>query len=161
IDDLLEKEKPAVTEPPAEEKPDEGEPIAVRQVEPIQDIPDVLDRIRTEVPHFLAAMIVDSNSGMPIASLNDSDDLDIETAGAFYSQVVSSSRQAMIAIGKANGEVNPVSEILITSEDDYVLLASLRNGAHFLYLLMERDANPGLGRVVTQRYLRALNELLP
>jgi hypothetical protein len=59
----------------------------------------------------------------------------------------------------AEGE-HLINEILITQEDCYIILNELKDGEHLLYLSVDKSSNPGLARVVIQRYRDQLNALL-
>ncbi|MFN8391048.1 MAG: hypothetical protein U0136_12230 [Bdellovibrionota bacterium] len=124
----------------------------------VSDIPEILERLRFEIPNFLAAMIVEGKTSMPIAALSDAPGLDLEVVSAFYRDLIHSAEQALKAMGK---ELNcPLEEVLISSKDDYVLLRTLSNGSHFLYLLIDQDSNPGMAKVVVRRYLEQLDSFL-
>jgi predicted regulator of Ras-like GTPase activity (Roadblock/LC7/MglB family) len=61
-------------------------------------------------------------------------------------------------MGKSDG--CPMEEVLITSKDDFVVLRTLNEGEQLLYLLIDRDSNPGMARVVVKRYLEQLEGFL-
>jgi predicted regulator of Ras-like GTPase activity (Roadblock/LC7/MglB family) len=124
----------------------------------VNDIPEILERLRFEIPNFLAAMIVEGRTSMPIATLSDAPGLDLEVVSAFYRDLIHSAQEALKAMGKE--PASPLEEVLISSKDDYVLLRTLCNGSHFLYLLIDQDSNPGMAKVVVRRYLDQLHSFL-
>ena len=124
----------------------------------VADIPQILERLRFEIPNFLAAMIVEGKTSMPIATLSDAPDLDLEVVSAFYRDLIHSAQEALKAMGK-NAE-SPLEEVLISSKDDYVLLKTLCGGSHFLYVLIDQDSNPGMAKVVVRRYLEQIHSFL-
>ncbi len=126
----------------------------------VSDIPEILERLRFEIPSFLAAMVVEAKTSMPIATLSDAPGLDIEIAGAFYRDLLRSAEEAMKAVGKTKSDKAPLEEIIIASNDDYVILRTLKDGEHFLYLLLDQDSNPGMAKVAVRRYYDQLNALL-
>ena len=63
-------------------------------------------------------------------------------------------------MGKSNDSGCPLEEVLLTSEEEFSLLRVLKNGAHFLYVAIDKTSNPGLARVSIRRHLVTLNELL-
>lgn len=124
----------------------------------VKDLPEVLERLRFEIPNFLAAMVVEGKTSMPIATLSDAPGLDLEVVSAFYRDLIRSAQEALKAMGKESG--SPLEEVLISSKDDYVLLKTLCDGSHFLYVLIDQDSNPGMAKVVVRRYLEQLHSFL-
>jgi len=124
----------------------------------VSDIPEILERLRFEIPNFLAAMVVEGKTSMPIAALSDAPGLDLETVSAFYRDLIRSAQDALRAMGKESD--SPLDEVLISSREEYVLLKTLCAGSHFLYLLIDQDANPGMAKVVVRRYLEQLHTFL-
>ena len=142
---------------PVRQKPNYQTELAAAAV---HDIPEILERLRFEIPSFLAAMVVESKTSLPVATLSDAPGLDIEIAGAFYRDLIRSAEDAMKALGKAKNEKAPLEEVVISSNDDYVILRTLKDGEHFLYLLLDQDSNPGMAKVAVRRYFEQLNALL-
>lgn len=129
-------------------------------VQPVADINEALERFRLEIPHFLAAVVVDGKSSMPIAAVSDAPELDTEVVSAYYQELMRAADNALKALGRGSDGDSALSEIFITSKDDFVLLRSLKGGSHFLYLLLEGAANPGMAKLTVRRYLEALEGFL-
>lgn len=127
---------------------------------PVASLDELMHRFRVEVPSFLAAMVIEGKTSMPVVTLSDLPELELDIVSAFYRDLVRSAESALTAIGKTGPQRYPLEEILITSQDDFVLLRALRNGSHCLYMLMDRDSNPGMARVVVRRYLEQLEAFL-
>lgn len=123
-------------------------------------LPDILEQFRIEVPNFVAAMIIDGQTGMPVATLSDIEELDLEIVSAFFRNISKSAVDALQAMGKSGDMGCPLEEILITSEDEFALMRVLKNGEHFLYVAIDKNSNPGMARVTIRRYLEKINELL-
>ncbi len=168
IDDLLAKpEAPAAPTPvpaaaPAAPAKRGGEPAknykADLAAEAVKDIPEILERLRFEIPNFLAAMVVEGKTSMPIATLSDAPGLDLEVVSAFYRDLIRSAQEALKAMGKVTDSA--LDEVLISSKEDYVLLKTLCEGSHFLYVLIDQESNPGMAKVVVRRYLEQLHTFL-
>ncbi len=126
----------------------------------VSTIPDILEQFRVEIPNFVAAMIIDGQTGMPVAMLSDIEELDLEIVSAFFRNISKSAVDALLAMGKSGDMGCPLEEILITSEDEFALMRVLKNGAHFLYIAIDKNSNPGMARVTIRRYLEKINELL-
>jgi predicted regulator of Ras-like GTPase activity (Roadblock/LC7/MglB family) len=136
--------------------------VAIRkEVAPVKDLNEVLNRLREEVPYFLGAMIIDGQTGMPVLSLADLEELDVEVVSAYYRDLLKSAQDAQEALGSVYGEQEKsVEEILVTTENDYVLLQVLAEGKYLLYVLLDKTSNPGMARVILRRYLDAINSFL-
>ena len=128
------------------------------KTEPVTNIQEALERFRLEIPSFVAAMIIDGETGMQIASVSDIEELDLEVTSAFFRNLSASAIEALQAMGKPGG--CPLEEVLITSVDEYMLLKTLKDGAHFLYVSVEKTSNPAMARVVIKRYSEDLDRLL-
>lgn len=149
----------------AEEEFDERGPrpsygADIRPTVEVHTIPEILAQFRLEIPDFLAAMVIDGETGMPIASLSDIEELDLEVVSAFFRNISKSAFDALLAMGKSVDMGCPLEEIMITSEDEFALMRVLKNGDHFLYVAIEKNSNPGMARVAIRRYLEQINELL-
>ena len=127
------------------------------------DVPEILERLRAEVPNFIAAVVIDGKTGMPIASVaesTDNEELDSETVSAFYRNLHQAAVEAAQGIPKVKGEAAELEEIMLTSNHHFVLIRVLDGGKQLLFLLLDQNSNPGMARVVLKRYLERLGELL-
>ena len=94
---------------------------------------------------FIAACVVDSESGLMIASQTSSTKFDIEAAGAANTEVVRAKNAAMKALGLDDA----IEDILISLGTQLHLIRPLAsNPSIFLYVALDRKvANLGLARV--------------
>ena len=130
------------------------------KAEPAASLPELLERFRVEIPNFIAAMVIDGDTGMPIAAASDVEELDLEVVGAFFRGLSTSALSALNAMGKSSDSDCALEEILVTSVDEYAILRILRNGAHLLYVSVDKTSNPGMVRIVIRKYLEELNGFL-
>ena len=108
---------------------------------PKQIVQDVL----AELPTLLAVAVVETESGMPLASHSNVADFDIETAAAYNTEVIKAKFKALAAL-KLN---QTIQDILLTLTDQLHLLRLSSDGKMFVYLAVNtRDTNLAQARMV-------------
>lgn len=135
-------------------------PPPPQPVAPVHNLRELFDRFRLEIAGFVAAIVIEGKTGMPIEAVTDVRTVDPEVGSAFFRDLSRSAVEALKALGVDNATGTPLEEILITSFQNFVLIRSVSNGEHLLSIIMDRDSNPGMARVVVRRYLEQLNSFL-
>jgi|GEM_PF-104691 len=97
-----------------------------------------------EVDGFIAACLVDSESGMVLGAAGGNAQFDVEVAAAGNAEVLKAKRRTMKALGLADN----IEDILVTLGSQYHLFRPLgQNPAYFLYLALDRGrANLAMAR---------------
>ena len=97
-----------------------------------------------EIEGALGAVLVDSSSGMALATSGSPMDLDLEVAAAGNSNVVQAKLRTMADLGLQQS----IEDILITLDKQYHILRPLaRQEGFFLYLVLDRArANLAMAR---------------
>ncbi|WP_046246771.1 hypothetical protein [Hymenobacter terrenus] len=117
---------------------------------PKQAVKDIL----AELPTLLAVAVVETETGMPLASHTNVADFDIETAAAYNTEVVKAKLKAIAAL-KLN---QTVQDILLTLTDQLHLLKLSPTGDKFIYLAVNsRDTNLAQARQIIKMHSSTLN----
>jgi len=98
-----------------------------------KDIVAAFDRIQAEVPGFIAASLVDLDSGMTLAVKSARPDFDLAAASAFNSEIVKQKHKTIRALGLSSN----LEDILLTLSDQLHLIKMVGNSS-FIYLAAER-----------------------
>jgi hypothetical protein len=98
-----------------------------------KEIVACFEKIQAEVPGFIAASLVDLDSGMTLAVKSARPDFDLAAASAFNSEIIKQKHKTIRALG-----LNSVLEdILLTLSDQLHLIKMVGNGS-FIYLAADR-----------------------
>ena len=99
----------------------------------------------SQVEGFIAAALVDADSGMPIGTIGGTENFDIEVAAATNTNVVKSKMRAVQALDLDD----TIEDILISLGSQYHLIRPLKGRPHiFFYLALHRDrSNLGMARL--------------
>jgi hypothetical protein len=111
---------------------------------------DTLSKIAEDVGGgFIAASMVDLDSGMTLAVKSVRSDFDLTAASAYNSELVKQKLKIMKTLG-LNGTVE---DMLITISDQ-IHLVKLINGVTFLYLAVDRkQSNVAIVRTTVNRHV--------
>ena len=103
----------------------------------------------SEIAGFIGACLVDSESGLMLASEGGGGRLDLDTAAALNTQVVKAKLQAIETLGLNDG----IEDILITLGKQLHLIRPLEdNPAMFLYVALDKKAaNLGMARLQVKK----------
>jgi predicted regulator of Ras-like GTPase activity (Roadblock/LC7/MglB family) len=115
----------------------------------------VVQDIITDLPGLIAIAVVDTNSGMSLASHSNSPAINPDTAAAYNTEVVKQKQKAMSAL-KLTGET--IQDILITLSNQLHLIRLNETGSKFIYLVVNaRDINLAIAREVLRAHASQLN----
>ena len=99
-----------------------------------KELADTIARIEGEMTGFIAASVVDLESGMTLAAKSNRGDFDLTVASAYNSELV----KQKLKIVKALGLKTTLDDILLTLGDQIHLIKVFPGGHTFLYLAAER-----------------------
>ncbi|HEX4337294.1 MAG TPA: hypothetical protein VH062_15365 [Polyangiaceae bacterium] len=114
---------------------------------------DVLDKIQADVTGFIAASLVDLDSGMTLAVKTLRPDFDLTAASAYNSELV----KQKLKIMKTLGLTGTIEDMLI-SLSDQIHIVKLLNPGTFLYLAVDKkQSNLAIVRTAVLRHLQNVN----
>src|SRR6187402_888166 len=112
-------------------------------------IADSFDKIAAEIPGFIAASLVDTDSGMTLGMKSLRPDFDLTAASAYNSEMVKQKQKIMRALN-----LNTTLEDMIMTLGDQIHLIKLVNPTTFIYLAADRaSANLAIVRVAVNKNL--------
>lgn len=110
------------------------------------------ERIQSEVPGFIAASLVDLDSGMTLAVKSARPDFDLAAASAFNSEVVKQKHKTIRALG-----LNSTLEDILLTLSDQLHLIKLVGGGSFVYLAADRGTtNLAIMRTSVAKHIAGL-----
>lgn len=119
-----------------------------------QQIVEVLSTLASDLPGYIAAAVVDLDSGMTMGTYSKDDGFDLSAAGAYNSELVKQKQKIMGAL-RLDSELE---DMLITLSDQ-IHLVKLLSPATFIYLAADRAAsNLAIVRTAVNRYATQLGD---
>lgn len=117
-----------------------------------QELTAVLDKIADAANGFIAASLVDLESGMTLAVKTTRTEFDLTAASAYNSELVKQKLKIMNTLGLSGG----IEDMLI-SLTEQIHLIKLVSPATFLYLAVDRSqSNIAIVRTAVNRHVGAL-----
>jgi predicted regulator of Ras-like GTPase activity (Roadblock/LC7/MglB family) len=99
-----------------------------------KELNEVLERIQRDASGFIAASLVDLESGMTLASKTTRPDFDLTAASAYNSELVKQKLKIMATLG-----LNSTMDDMLITLSDQIHLIKLVNRTSFLYLAVDRS----------------------
>jgi predicted regulator of Ras-like GTPase activity (Roadblock/LC7/MglB family) len=114
---------------------------------------EVLEKIAADASGFIAAALVDLDSGMTLAVKSARSEFDLTAASAYNSELVKQKMKIMRTLGL----VGTVEDMLITLSDQ-IHLVKLIGTNTFLYMAVDRKAsNLAIVRSVVNKHVAGLD----
>ena len=135
------------------ENPTFDQPKENRNMATEKQATEAFDKIRADVPGFIAASLVDTESGMTLAVMSNRPDFDLAAASAFNSEVV---KQKLKTIKALNLNSN-LEDILLTLSDQLHIIKMVGDSS-FIYLAADRaQSNLAIMRSSMSKHTASLN----
>ena len=110
---------------------------------------ETLENVKKDAAGFIAASLVDLESGMTLAVKSDRPDFDLTAASAYNSELVKQKLKIMQTLGLSGG----IQDMLI-SLDDQIHLIKMVNPTTFLYLAVDRSqSNLAIVRMAVNKHV--------
>jgi predicted regulator of Ras-like GTPase activity (Roadblock/LC7/MglB family) len=108
----------------------------------------IIETIAEDIPGFIAAALVDIESGMTLGLFSTRSDFDLSSASAYNSELVKQKQKIMEAIG-----LHSSLEDMIMTLSDQIHLIKLVGDGSFLYLAADRaGSNLAIIRNAVRKY---------
>ncbi len=117
-----------------------------------KSIQDTFDKVANDCPGFIAASLVDLESGMTLGAKTARADFDLTAASAYNSELVKQKLKIMRALNLRT----TLDDILLTLGDQ-IHLIKLVNATSFIYLAADRaNTNLAIARNAVNKHAAAL-----
>ena len=118
-----------------------------------KDLVETIGKIEGEMTGFIAASVVDLESGMTLAAKSNRSDFDLAVASAYNSELV---KQKLKIVKALNLNTN-LEDMLLTLGDQLHLIKVFPGGHTFLYLAADRSStNLAIVRNAVNKHVAAL-----
>jgi predicted regulator of Ras-like GTPase activity (Roadblock/LC7/MglB family) len=114
---------------------------------------ETLEKIHADVSGFIAASLVDLESGMTLATKSDRSDFDLTVASAYNSELVKQKLKIMKTLGLSGS----IEDMLIMLTDQIHIVKLIGTGT-FLYLAVDKkQTNLAIVRTVVNKHASGLS----
>jgi predicted regulator of Ras-like GTPase activity (Roadblock/LC7/MglB family) len=118
-----------------------------------KQIVEVLDKIASEMSGFIAASLVDMESGLTLGTKSMRSDFDLSVASAYNSELVKQKMKIVKAL-----RLNSTLEDMLLTLSDQIHIIKVVSPNVFLYLAADRDAtNLAIVRSAVAKHVSALH----
>jgi hypothetical protein len=116
-----------------------------------KQIEDVFERVASEIPGFIAASLVDLESGMTLGARTVRGDFDLTAASAYNSEMIKQKLRIMRALN-----LRTTLEDMLLTLGDQIHLIKLVTPSSFVYLAADRaSSNLAIVRNAVAKHLAA------
>jgi hypothetical protein len=117
-----------------------------------KQIQDVFERVANDIPGFIAASLVDLESGMTLGARTNRGDFDLTAASAYNSEMVKQKLKIMKALN-----LRTTLEDMLLTLGDQIHLIKLVSASSFVYLAADRaNCNLAIVRNAVAKHAGAL-----
>lgn len=117
-----------------------------------KQIQDTFEKIANDVPGFIAASLVDLDSGMTLGARSTRSEFDLTAASAYNSEMVKQKLKIMKALN-----LNTTLEDMLLTLGDQIHLIKMVGQGTFVYLAADRaSSNLAIVRNAVNRHVTAL-----
>lgn len=118
-----------------------------------KQIQDTFDRVAQDVPGFIAASLVDLESGMTLGARSQRSDFDLTAASAYNSEMVKQKLKIMKAL-----KLDTTLEDMLLTLGDQIHLIKMVSPTSFIYLAADRSqANIAIVRNAVGKHAATLS----
>lgn len=117
-----------------------------------KEMNDALEHLAQEIPGFIAASLVDMDSGMTLAVRSNRNDFDLAVASAYNSELVKQKMKIMKSLN-----LKTTLEDMILNLGDQIHFIKIVSPTLFIYLAADRSSsNIAIVRTVVNKHARSV-----
>lgn len=127
-----------------------------QKVSMIKQLPPLLERLRNELPGFLAAAVVNCDDGLSLAELSAQSEIETAAAAAYLASIVKSNRKAIRLL--AGNEVT--DDIIVSTGQYHFIIRELTRSPFFLFVMTSRDEWLGRTKMIMHDFENELSGIV-
>ena len=122
----------------------------------IKQLPPLLERLKEELPGFLAAAVVNTDDGLSLAELSIREEIAADAASAYLTSIVKANRRAIKLL--AGDQVT--DDIIISTEEYHFIIRLITGLPFFLFVMTERTEWLGRTKMIMEKYQQELGKIM-
>ena len=122
----------------------------------IKQLPPLLERLKNELPGFLAAAVVNCDDGLSLAELSIQPEIEAGAAAAYLSSIVKSNRKAIKLLARNE----KTDDIIISTGQYHFIIRDLNNFSFFLFVMTDRNEWLGRTKMIMQFFEAELMDIM-
>ena len=122
----------------------------------IKQLHPLLERLKKELPGFLAAAVVNCDDGLSLAELSIKPEIEAGAAAAYLSSIVKSNRKAIKLLARDE----TTDDIIVSTGQYHFIIRNLSNLSFFLFVMTDRNEWLGRTKMIMQSFETELLDIM-
>ncbi len=121
-----------------------------------KQLPPLLNRLKDELPGFLAAAVVNADDGLSLADLSIREEISADAASAYLASIVKANRRAIKLL--AGGQIT--DDIIISTGEYHFIIRLVIDMPFFLFVMTERTEWLGRTKMIMEKFQQELGKIM-